>query len=377
MRILLDGVPTLSANMGGIGYYCYYLLQNMPHLAPENQYEVPYNTSRHRPSNLQGFKEHWVGYPYMKLLRYTGDHLFYRRALEKYVGDFDLWHGTDSNVLPTKHAKNIVTIHDLEFIKSRETMSEKDIKKKMEIIPYSIKHADHLIAVSQSTKNHIMELFDIPDERITVTYLAANENYRPMDRKSPELQEIRRKYQLPEKYILYVGGVYPRKNIARMLRAYALVKQRTGCAHKFVIAGGNGDHLPDVRQAIEQLSLQNDVFYPGYVAIEDMPAIYNLAEVFIHVSLFEGFGLPPLEALQCGVPTIVSDLTSLPEVVGDAALLADAFAYEDIADKLQRLILDETLCKEYQQRGIRQAQKFSWEKTAERTLQAYHKCLEC
>lgn len=375
MRVLMDGVPTLSKNMGGIGYYCYYLLQNMVQQAPENTYELLYNTSKHRASNISGFKESWVKYPYTKILRYLGPRLFFQWPLENSVGDFDIWHGTDSNILPTRRAKKIVTIHDLEFIKSPATMSVKDIKKKMAIIPYSIEKADHIIAVSQSTKDHIMEIFDIPNEKITVTHLAAAEYYRPLDIYSEEVQQIRDKYHLPSKYILYVGGVYPRKNLVRILQAFSIVKQRLGCAHKFVIVGGNGDNLPEVQEAIEKFSLIDEVFYPGYVAIEDMPAIYNLAEEFIHVSLFEGFGLPPLEALQCGIPTIVSNLTSLPEVAGDAALFAHAYEVDDIADKIEQFIVDEQLRQRYHEKGILQAAKFSWKNTAKETLHAYDICL--
>lgn len=119
----------------------------------------------------------------------------------------------------------------------------------------------------------------------------------------------------------------------------------------------------------------DEVFYPGYVAIEDMPAIYNLAEEFIHVSLFEGFGLPPLEALQCGIPTIVSNLTSLPEVAGDAALFAHAYEVDDIADKIEQFIVDEQLRQRYHEKGILQAAKFSWKNTAKETLHAYDICL--
>lgn len=373
MRIVIDGMPMLTSNMGGIGYYCYNIVKNMKALVSEDQYDILYNTSKHRKKLEVG--EQYISYPYRKILKYIGPRLFYNIPLERHIGEFDIYHGTESYILPVKKAKTVVTIHDLEFVKSTVTMNEKDVQQKLELIPYSIKTADRIIAVSQSTKNDIVEIYGINPDKIDITRLAADEIYRKIDPADVQMQKVRGKYGLPEKFILYVGGVYPRKNIARMLQAYAEVKKQIGCSHKFVIVGGNGDNLPDVKECIRKLQLEDDIVYPGYVAIEDMPAIYNLAEVFMHVSLFEGFGLPPLEAMQCGTPTIVSNLTSLPEVVGDAALIADAYDPDDMIDKLKKIIQDAHLRQEYSRRGIEQARKFNWIDTAKLTLESYKKAL--
>jgi len=232
-----------------------------------------------------------------------------------------------------------------------------------------VERADIIIAISQFTKNEILELYPhISEEKVIVTWLGVHERFKPV---SAELKEmVRRKYALNRPFVLAVSTIEPRKNLITLIRAFARIKDRT--EHDLVLAGPYGWGSKELYSLITNLGLDDRVRFTGYVDIEDLPAVYNLADIFVYPSLYEGFGLPPLEAMACGCPVITSDVASLPEVVGDAAEKLDPFDVEALACSMEKFLQDAGLRQEFTAKGLRRASCFTWEKCANDTVAVYN-----
>jgi len=214
--------------------------------------------------------------------------------------------------LSLKKPKKILTVYDLTPLLYPNTHKKSKVLMHKYLFPLILNKSNKIISISHHTKNDIIKHFKISENKIKVIHLAANENYKPLDEK--EIINIKQKYNLNYSFILYVGTLEPRKNIPTLLKAlYKLKKQ--GIKHKLVITGKKGWKYKSIFETIEKLNLQEDVIFTGYVPDEDLPALYNAADLFVYPSLYEGFGLPPLEAMQCGTPVITSNTSSLPEVV--------------------------------------------------------------
>lgn len=227
---------------------------------------------------------------------------------------------------------------------------------------YLKRHAAHYFAISEYTKRDIQDILHVPEERITVLYDACSQAMRPvMD--ETELQSLRKRYRLSEQFILFVGNSNPRKNLRRLMEAFDCVKDRTDLPHQLIIAGEQGwkfsrDH------ALAGLKHAEDIRFIGFVPDEEMPALYSAAEVFAFPTLYEGFGIPVLEAQACGTPVLTSNCTALPEVGGDAAIYADPCDVDDIAEKMEQLIINPVLRVELQKKGFENVKRFSWEVSA-------------
>ncbi|MBC8248346.1 MAG: glycosyltransferase family 4 protein, partial [Anaerolineales bacterium] len=243
--------------------------------------------------------------------------------------------------------------------------------------------AEAIITVSQASKRDIVRYLRIPPDRIHVTYEAAGEAFQPVeDEACPEpsrraqLAGIRQKYDLPKRYLLYLGGFDQRKNIPTLLRAFALLVNKQQQA-RLVIAGrlpGRDNPLfPDPCRLVRELEVEEKVIFTGWVAEEDKPALLSGATAFVFPSLYEGFGLPPLEAMACGAPVIASNRSSLPEVVGEGGILVGPTDAEALAEAMEVLLMDDILRVELRTRALAQAARFSWRQTALETLVVYRK----
>ena len=226
--------------------------------------------------------------------------------------------------------------------------------------------ASVVLAISQSTHDDLVRCFGVSPAKVVVTPLAADERFRPQ---TPEaVVRVRRAYGLPEEYVLYLGTNKPHKNLTRLVRAWATARSADTC---LVIAGHWDARYPEARQVAEQSGLTDRVRFVGPVADDDLPALYSGARCFVFPSLYEGFGLPLLEAMACGTPVACSNVSSLPEVASDAALLFDPLDVESMADALARLLRDADLRADLRERGLRRAPQFNWEFTARLTQRAY------
>ena len=228
---------------------------------------------------------------------------------------------------------------------------------------YLRKRSSRFLAISEFTKREITEILGVPAERIDVVPCACGEQMcRVTD--GHRLQKLREKYALPEHFVLFVGNTNPRKNLARLIRAFDMAKAQ-GLPHQLIIAGGQGWKF-DQESVLSNVHHKEAVRFIGFVPDEDMPALYSAADAFLFPTLYEGFGIPILEAQRCGTPILTSNTSSLPEVGGDGALYVDPYDVADMAHGIQRILEDTALAAHIMDNGYRNAERFSWEKAAEK-----------
>ena len=268
--------------------------------------------------------------------------------------------------------KKVATIHDIGPILNPGNFKKITALIYKILIPLTVRNANAIITVSEFSKNEIVRYLNITSDKIRVIHPGIDKKFRVLPKH--EILPLFDKYKIPAKFILYVGSIHKQKNIQALIRAYSLIKRNTDC--KVVIVGQkmfDGGYL--LRELIEDLHLEKDIIFTGYAADEDMPAFYNAARIFVFPSLYEGFGLPPLEAMACGTPVITSNRASLPEAVGDAGLIVDPDDTERLAEAMIELITDEALRQEMIMRGLERVRRFSLENTASKTLEVYREVL--
>jgi glycosyltransferase involved in cell wall biosynthesis len=237
----------------------------------------------------------------------------------------------------------------------------------------SARSADAIIAVSESTRADSIRLLGIPGEKIIATPLGVDPAFRPI-RDLESLDVVRQRYNLPDRFILYVGLVEPRKNLSGLIRAYRSALEG-GIAHRLVVVGRFGWSYQQVLDEIEALGLQERVQFTGYIPQADLPIVYNLASLFVYPTLYEGFGLPALEAMACGTPVVTSNVASLPEIIGEAGVLIPPGDQQALSQALQDVLSDPGLQTHLAIKGPQQASQFTWERTARQTLQVYRQVL--
>ena len=273
----------------------------------------------------------------------------------------------------------VATIHDLAFEHLPETFNRRSYMQLRLTVRHTTKRAAHLIAPSEFTRDDIIKTYRIAPEKITVTPEAAAPRFSPAS--AEEILRVRNLYGIEGEYILAVGSIQPRKNLPRLIRAYSrLFRERTGVnLPKLVLVGRRAwlyhETLSAAREAFGEAEIEKHLIFTDYLPETDLPALYSGALSFVYPSIFEGFGLPPLEAMQCGAPVIVGNRSSLPEVVGDAGLLVDPFDETAIFHSLAKMIDDEDLRKHLRAKGLDRARQFSWLETARLTLEAYNKAV--
>jgi len=284
----------------------------------------------------------------------------------------DLFHA-QFIVPPFLKCKTVTTIPDIAYEHSPEFFPFHQRAWLKVLVRESSRRADHIITVSERSKRDLIELYGVNHEKITVTYEGAGDEFVPLD-KDQAKETVERRYGIRGEFILYVGRLQGRKNLMRLVQAYALV-HKAGFRHKLVLAGKPDSLFQPTLARIRELKLENDVLLPGYVEAQDLPIMYNAAEVFVYPSLYEGFGLPIVEAMACGTPVVTSRGSSLEEVAGDAALLVDARDERSLAEALMRLLNDSNLRKQLSQAGVRRSSQFSFKRAAHQTVGVYERVL--
>jgi len=281
----------------------------------------------------------------------------------------DIYLSATSLLVPAlaRSVKTVTVLFDFTTWRFPATHLPKAVALERLFMPWALKFSRHLLAISEFTKREAIDLFHIAPDRITVTPLSAAPQFRPFALSPQAITSLQQKYHLPERFILYLGTLEPRKNLPRLITAYRSVASQFPDT-KLVLAGAYG-WLTDKLLATPS----PDIILTGYIEDGDRPSLYNLAAVFVFPSLYEGFGLPPLEAMACGTPVITSNVASLPEVVGDAALLIDPANSVELVGALVQVLGSPSLRAELREKGLTQAKKFNWGKTAALTQQTIHR----
>ena len=371
MKIGIDARAAKWYRGTGIGTYTYQLINSINMIDRENKYTLflPEGSA----SDID-FKDN---FKIKKICADSRNNFWNEVNIPNILSDLDmdLYHVPQNGIgLPSnKTCPFIITLHDVIPYKMPHTVGKEYLKIFTKDIPKIIKSTDGIITVSNFSKDDIVKTFNFPRDKIHVTYLAAEDIYSPKD--INESKSIAASYGIEGDYILYVGGFSPRKNIIGLIEAFSLFLKKSKRKLFLVIAGKLGISYEDYKKRADELGISSSVIFPGFIKLTDMPYLYTAASLFAYLSFYEGFGLPPIEAMACGTPVLASNVTSLPEIIGDSALLVNPLDINKIEEAMEKLFDDKLLRKELISIGLNKSKFLKWENTAKSTLNAYNKIL--
>jgi glycosyltransferase involved in cell wall biosynthesis len=369
MHIAIDG-HTIGTQLAGNVTYVTNLLEALADIDTKNSYTVYVFLL----DAEQRYRDRWPNVNVRRLDRRAG-------RLGRYLWSFRTPLREDKpdiffvqfNAPRHIECKLVTAVHDLSFEHLPETFRWHEAPRMRYAIRRTALRSDHVVACSEYSRQDIIQTYKLPESRVTTVHLAAPDFLQKVT--APErLNAIRDKYALPNDFILGVGSIQPRKNLERLIAAYAIVARKNPIPPLVLVGKKAWLHESSVDAAMMH-GVADRVIFTGFVPDEDLAALYTAATIFVYPSLFEGFGLPPLEAMACGAPVITSNRTSLPEVVGDAGIMIDPYDVAAIADAMERLLADAQLRFIMSARGIERAKTFSWEKTARETLNVFERVM--
>jgi len=369
IKIGIDARPMVEENKDGISLYTQNLIDEMikddsiDFVLYFNKKQANINQSNVSNRILNGINIAWPQ------IRLSLDFIINRPKL-------DLFLSPAHSVPLYCPFKSIAVIHDLAYFKFREYFTKFDYFMLSKLTTnIAIKNASHLIAVSKSTKNDIVKYFDIPSKKISIVYQGFNSKiYYPQNLQ--EINDIKIKYGIKNNYIIYVGTLQKRKNIVRLIKAFERMKKNDKISDNLVIVGKCGWLYDEIFEIVKKLNLDKEVIFTDYVPLNDLPTLISGAKFYILPSLYEGFGIPILEAMACKVPVIVSNTSSMPEVCQNAGLLINnPYSVEEIYQKMKRLYFDNNLRNRLSKKGLKRARDFSWEKCAQETINIIKKTI--
>jgi glycosyltransferase involved in cell wall biosynthesis len=366
MRIGIDA-RLVYYNRAGIGQYILRLVESLAALPPEDDNFVLLQSRKDQSTIIysNGFSR--------KSLWTPSHNRFEQPALSFEVSrlKLDLLHSPDFIPPFKRNCKSVITVHDLAFLLYPHFLTKESARYYGQI-DQAWRKTDHIIAVSEATKQDSIKMLGVPEKKITVIHEAANPIYQPM-LKDVAWQRVLKKYKLDKDFILFVSTIEPRKNLPTLLQAYRELRDKYKRDELLVLAGSRGWLWEEVYETVARLNLEEYVAFLGRVPSADLLFLYNAARSLVHPSFYEGFGLTPLEAMNCGTPVIVSNTAALPEVVGDAGLMINPHDVEGLTVAMWRVLTEEELRQDLIAKGLKRAKNFSWLNTAERTLEVYHK----
>jgi glycosyltransferase involved in cell wall biosynthesis len=356
-----------SYRSAGINWYIYNLLHHLPEVASDIEYTVFLSERRYTAApgiHLQVSKLP-TSRPPVRIL--------WEQALQPWAvrrAKLDLLH-SPAFVGPVVGAcPLVVTVHDLSFLFFPQSFRALNRSYLRLFTRLSVRRAQRVLAVSESTKRDLVQYYGLSPAKVDVVHNGVDRAFRPLP--ADVVAAFRRQAGLPDRFLLFVGTLEPRKNVVRLIEAYArLPKERP----PLVLVGGKGWLYDQIFARVEALNLSNQVHFAGYVLAEDLPLWYNAADLFVYPSLYEGFGLPPLEAMACGTAVITSTASSLPEVVGTAGQMVDPTDTQALATAMEQVLTARDVREQMQAAGLAQAQGFTWEQTAQRTVDSYRRAL--
>jgi glycosyltransferase involved in cell wall biosynthesis len=366
MRIALDARGANWYRGTGIGTYTANLLKNLLKIDNQDYFHIYWSGNNYESLPDSITKIIMTSRKHHKFFEQL---YFPNNLIEENI---DIYHipqngiGLNSDIT----CRKIVTIHDLIPYLMPETVGSGYLKNFLRDIPEIIENSDGIITVSECSKRDILKFFPINEDKVFVTPLAADSKYKPLD-KDLCRSFLKEKYAVNNPFILYIGGFSQRKNVKSLLIAFSDIKNKINDKTALVIVGANRDDSNSLISLSKRLGIFSDIIFTGYVPEEHLPILYNGCEVFVYPSLYEGFGLPPLEAMSCGAPVITSNLTSIPEVVQDAGILINPYCTDELINALLIMLNNSKLRDDYIEKGLKRASEFSWENTALKTLEIY------
>lgn len=395
MRVAIDVRSLEIHRTRGLGRYARNLVNSISQIDSENEYLLFYRRGIKR-DNLEVGDNFNKGNVLLKRPKrlHRLDQIMDQSLLPIQIllnGKIDVFHSLSSVTPYLKACKSIVTVPDLiPFVLNEKKIDRLllNLRFKEWLWVKSLRKADRIITFSENSKKDIMKLLVIPEEKIEVIYLSADTRFGPV-RDRQVIAEIMGRYSVNQKFVLYVGGFSGHKNIERLIRAFYQLSLPSDDEWQLVLAG----KLPDekienaddrtinepvrkIRSLVTKLGLDAKVIFTGFVPEKDLPALYSAASIFVFPSLYEGFGLPPLEAMACGTPVVASNSSSLPEVIGDAGVLVNPFSIDEITSAVRSVLKNKSRQREMSCKGVERAKRFSWEETARKTLKVYRQVHE-
>ncbi len=375
MHIGLDGLP-LTTPKTGVGHYTFELAHALAELEAESRFELLY------PSTypVLNFPEPATVPGNLKLERVQvgplGRH-WWSAGLPRYIRQhaFDLFHGTNYDVPLWRRCATVLTVHDLSLLLHPETHTDRSVKRARRRLPMMVRAANAIITPTESVKRELSEHFKVTPEKIFAVPEAARACFRPME--FADTESVRLRLSVGDEFLLAVGTIEPRKNLATLITAFEeVIRAKPQNGLQLVIAGGAGWLSGPLFEALKNSPARDRIVLTDYLDDGDLRPLYASCRAFVYPSVYEGFGLPPLEAMACGAPVITSAVPALEETTGGAALLFDPRQPPELAKKIVHLLGDEDARNKLAEAGHRRAAEFSWERTASKTMEVYTSALE-
>jgi glycosyltransferase involved in cell wall biosynthesis len=377
MKIGVDIRVLMDRYYSGIAHYSANLLSELIKSSDDHQYRLFYNSFKKidgKMSKWQGERTKLVATKYPnKLFNYIGQKLLKRPRIDKLLGEIEVFWSPHFNFTSlSPKTKHVVTIHDLSFMRYPEFFNQrKNFWHKAINLKQQLKKCQAIIAVSNNTKADIIELLKVPEEKVFVIYSGLNKYSHKISQ--GEENDFLEKHQLKNNFILYLGNIEPRKNISGLIHAYNILRDRNIrlVDTQLVLAGATGWKNREIYLAKENSAYKENIKFIGHVNLKEREILFKRASFLVYPSFYEGFGFPPLEAMEANLPVITSNVSSLPEVVGKAALTINPYNINDLARSMELLIYDNNLRNHLIQEGKIQANKFKWSKTADQYLKIF------
>jgi glycosyltransferase involved in cell wall biosynthesis len=362
----------MEKNYSGVSEYTLNLLTEIFRKDQKNKYKLFYNSAGQAEmpqfnfSNVEYVK---TNYP-NKVFNLILQKLFGYPRLDKML-DVDIFFMPNIGFISLSNkAKKIITIHDLSFLRYKEFFSfKRNLWHKFINLKKNLKKFDYIIAISENTKRDLIELCQVPEEKIKVIYSGIDKKYRVIsqDKEKDKFRQVQERYSLPDKFILFLGTIEPRKNIGGLIRSYSLLRDKNPelSDFKLVLAGAQGWKVKEILEEYYRCKYKKDIIFLNYVDKEDKVYLYNLASLFVFPSFYEGFGFPPLEAMACGVPVVSSNVSSLAEVIKNSGILVSPNNICEIERAMTLILRNKNIKDELIMRGLENVKKFSWEECAD------------
>ena len=377
MNIAFDALPLISDRITGIGWCEAGQTTAMARLHPENKYSYNFFSRTNDQIKLERIKPFAGNNIDTKLVHFSG--YLYRAGSTFLPFPYSFFFGKETDVShffnyivpPGVHGRKVVTVHDMVYKAFPETVRGRTMLMLNTGLKKSMKRADIIVTDSEFSKSEIIKYFPKHENKIKVVPCGVDlEKFHPCT-KPERIPQVKKSLGIEGEYFLYVGTIEPRKNLERLIAAYNIFCQHHSDAPKLVLAGGKGWLYDGIFSRVKELGLEKQVIFTKYVPAEDMNPLMCGALAFVFPSIYEGFGMPPLEAMASGVPVLASNAASLPEVTGDCAIICDAYSEESIAEGLEKLSNSEELRNDLGIRGRERAKQFTWNKSAEMLYDIY------